>query len=197
VRCTLLSSASTRVLMNGAAGELIYNRRGLRQGDPLSPLLFDTVMDVLHLMLERAAAVGLLTELSASGFRHRTSMYADDVVTFIRPTEVDLRACTQIVEDFGVALGLRTNLAKCLLHPIRCSQDQVALASSILGCEVASFPFKYLGLPFGLRKVTRLSCSPSWTVQPIGCHRGASNSSTVVAGPFTSRPCFRRSRCIP
>lgn len=33
----LLSTASTRVLVNGAAGDLIYNRRGLRQGDPLSP----------------------------------------------------------------------------------------------------------------------------------------------------------------
>ncbi|KAM0823938.1 hypothetical protein ACQ4PT_070521 [Festuca glaucescens] len=156
----LLSSASTQVLVNGAAGELIFNRRGLRQGDPLSPLLFDTVMDVLHLMFERAAAVGLLTELSASGFRHRTLMYADDVVTFIRPTEVDLCACTQIVEDFGMASGLRTNLAKCLLHPIRCSQDQVALASSILGCEVATFPFKYLGLPLGLRKVTSAQLQP-------------------------------------
>ncbi|XP_071681641.1 uncharacterized protein [Lolium perenne] len=121
----LLSSASTRVLMNGAFVELIYNRRGLRQGDPLSPLLFDTVMDVLHLMFEWAAYVGVLTELSASGFRHRTSMYVDDVVTFIRPTE-----------------------------------EQVALASYILGCEVASFPFKYLGLPLGLRKVTTTQLQP-------------------------------------
>ncbi|KAM0894059.1 hypothetical protein ACQ4PT_024726 [Festuca glaucescens] len=88
------------------------------------------------------------------------SMYADDVVTFIRPTEVDLRTCTQIVEDFGVASGLRTNLAKCSLHPIRCSQEQVDLASSILGCEVASFPFKYLGLPLGLRKVTAAQLQP-------------------------------------
>jgi hypothetical protein len=35
--CGLLGSASTRVVVNGAAGGLIYNRRGLRQGDPLSP----------------------------------------------------------------------------------------------------------------------------------------------------------------
>jgi hypothetical protein len=33
----LLSTTSTRVLVNGATGDLIYNRRGLRQGDPLSP----------------------------------------------------------------------------------------------------------------------------------------------------------------
>jgi hypothetical protein len=35
----LLSSASTRVLLNGIPGDIISHRRGLRQGDPLSPML--------------------------------------------------------------------------------------------------------------------------------------------------------------
>ena len=122
--CALLSSASTRVNVNGVAGELIFNRRGLRQGDPLSPLLFDAVMDVLHLMIERASTEGMLSELAEGRFRHRTSMYADDVVTFVRPVEGDLRTCAAIVEDFGVASGLRTNLAKCSIHPIRCAPDR-------------------------------------------------------------------------
>ncbi|KAM0826331.1 hypothetical protein ACQ4PT_068947 [Festuca glaucescens] len=158
--CGLLGTASTRVVVNDIAGGLIYNRRGLHQGDPLSPLLFDTVMDVLHLMFERAAADGLLSELAPSGFRHRTSMYADDVVTFIRPTKVELLACAYIVDDFGVASGLRTNLAKCSIHPIRCRPEQVELASRVLGCEVAAFPFKYLGLPLVLRKVTAAQMQP-------------------------------------
>jgi hypothetical protein len=68
--CGLLGTASTRVLVNGVAGCLISNRRGLRQGDPLSPLLFDTVMDVLHLLFERAAADGLLAHLASRGLRH-------------------------------------------------------------------------------------------------------------------------------
>ncbi|KAK1660800.1 hypothetical protein QYE76_048961 [Lolium multiflorum] len=39
-------------------------------------------------------------------------MYVDDVVTFVRPTEVDLQACGLIVEDFGVASGLRISVAE-------------------------------------------------------------------------------------
>ncbi|KAK1617240.1 hypothetical protein QYE76_022757 [Lolium multiflorum] len=152
--CGLLGSASTRVVVNGMAGGLIYNRCGLRQGNPAFPLLFDTIMDVLHLLFERAAANGLLSELASTIFLHRTSMYADDVSTFIRPTKCDLLTCASIVDDFGVASGLCTNLAKCSIHPIHCSAEQVDLAHSIMGCEVASFPFKYLGLPLGFRKVT-------------------------------------------
>ncbi|KAM0905607.1 hypothetical protein ACQ4PT_017281 [Festuca glaucescens] len=152
-----LSTASTRVLVNGAAGDLIYNRRGLRQGDPLSSLLFDSVMEVLHLLLRKVASEGLLSRLAPRGLLHRTSMYANDVVTFIKPERADLLACAAVVEDFGEASGLRT---KCSLHPIRCTVDQVELAQSIPQCSVEGWPCKYLGLPLGLRKVSAAQLQP-------------------------------------
>jgi hypothetical protein len=78
-------------------------------------------MDVLHLLFERAAADGLLTRIESSGFLHRSSMYVDGVDTFIRPSKGDLLTYASIVDDFGVESVLRTNLAKCSIHPIRCT----------------------------------------------------------------------------
>jgi hypothetical protein len=117
-------------------------------------------MDVLHLMIEKAVADGILSEFARTGLRHRTSMYVDDVVTFFRPTYLDLHTCSAIVEDFGMASGLRTNLAKCSLNPICCSPKQVELPRGILGCEVVPFPCQYLGLPLSIRKVTTVQLQP-------------------------------------
>ena len=59
----LLCSSSTRVLVNGEPGKLICHQRGLRQGDPLSPMLFILFMDVLNSFFSRASDMGLLQPL--------------------------------------------------------------------------------------------------------------------------------------
>ena len=87
----LLGSSSSRVLLNGVPGEVFYHRRGLRQADPLSPMLFILVMDVLNSLIEKASVEGLLQPLSTRSIHHRVSLYADDVVLFLRPVATDLQ----------------------------------------------------------------------------------------------------------
>jgi mannosylglycoprotein endo-beta-mannosidase len=152
--CALLSTASTRVLLNGTPGARVANRRGLRQGDTLSPQLFILVMEVLHFALEKATQQGNLALLATSGLRQRTSIYADDVVAFLRPNVGDLRCFAAIIDDFGAASGLRTNLSKCSAHLIRCPVETSTLVDLELGCPMLPFPLRYLGLPLGLRRPT-------------------------------------------
>uniref|UniRef100_A0A453BP67 Reverse transcriptase domain-containing protein n=1 Tax=Aegilops tauschii subsp. strangulata TaxID=200361 RepID=A0A453BP67_AEGTS len=150
----LLASSSTRVLLNGVPGEVIYNKRGFRQGDPVSPLLFVMVMSCLHALLNHAAESGVLAPLAPTGLRNRTSIFADDVVTFIRPGAQSIQACSLLLQDFGKASGLHTNLGKCSAHPIRCTDEQIGTIVAELGCPVLGWPCRYLGLPLGLRKIT-------------------------------------------
>ena len=108
----LLASASTQVLLNGSPGETILHRRGLRQGDPLSPMLFILVMDVLCYMVKKASDEGLLQPLARRALQHRISLYADDVVIFLCPSANDIGITLDILQLFGDALGLRTNVQK-------------------------------------------------------------------------------------
>jgi hypothetical protein len=56
----ILSSASTRIILNGQPGDQIWHRRGLSQGDPLSPMLFVLAMDILNSLFCKAGELGLL-----------------------------------------------------------------------------------------------------------------------------------------
>jgi hypothetical protein len=51
------------VLANGEESPTFKTSKGLRQGDPLSPLLFNIVADVLTKMLDNAARKGLVKGL--------------------------------------------------------------------------------------------------------------------------------------
>jgi mannosylglycoprotein endo-beta-mannosidase len=153
----LLRTASKKILINGLPGDSIVHRRGVRQGDPISPLLFILAMDSLSSLVDRAQNVGLLQPL---GIPHRVSFYADDVVAFIQPTLQEIRTATEILKIFSEASGLRANFAKCAALPIQCSEEDLLLAQAELPCPLASFPCKYLGLPLSIFRLKKEDLQP-------------------------------------
>ena len=96
-------------------------------------------------------------------------------MVFFKPTDLETRTCGAVLDLFGHASGLSVNMSKSAAIPIRCSQDDLSLVSSVLGCSNGSFPCTYLGLPLTLRKqsaaqlqglVDKLAdCLPHWKAE--------------------------------
>ena len=57
-----------------------------------------------------------------------------------------------LLEIFGDASGLHTNLHKSNGIPIKCDSDIVELVSGTLQCTIANFHSIYLGLPISDKK---------------------------------------------
>ena len=82
-----ISTVKFSVLINGSPSDFFGSSRGLRQGDPLSPLLFDIVMEALSRMLDVAASAGQLSGFSMGGTAGSLVMvshllFADDTLIF-------------------------------------------------------------------------------------------------------------------
>ena len=51
---TFISGGSVAINVNDEVGHFFQTKKGLRQGDPLSPLLFNIVADMLAILIKRA-----------------------------------------------------------------------------------------------------------------------------------------------
>jgi hypothetical protein len=146
----LLKTSTSRVLLNGIAGDPIGHGRGLRQGDPLSPLLFVLAIDPLSQILDIATDHGLLHKLRGRGARVRTSLYADDAAVFVAPIKEDIQNLASILQRFGEVTGLCTNFQKSSVVPIRCTDLDLDDILGGIPAVRASFPLTYLGLPLSV-----------------------------------------------
>jgi hypothetical protein len=156
----LLSSASTRVLLNGNPGPPNWHRRGLRQGDPLSPQLFVLAVDTLGRLIKRAMGLGVLQQLHPRRPIPEVSLYADDVVMFCHPTPDDLGSVKAIFELFGKASGLQVNYTKSKATLLNCTPDDATRVPESLGCQIVDLPLTYLGIPLTIRRPTTTQLQP-------------------------------------
>jgi hypothetical protein len=98
---------------------------------------------------------GLLAPISNCTTTQRISIYADDIVLFVKPEVQDLVTVRNILEVFGEASGLHVNYRKTSATLIRGSEHHEQLVQGLLHCELASFPIRYLGLQLALRPLMK------------------------------------------
>lgn len=124
-------------------------KKGLKQGNPLSPLLSIMVADSLRCMLQLAISGKLLEPVgldNISSLLH-SLQYIDNTVLFCNTSRQQLDNIKRLLYLYEILTGLKINFSQS--HTIRlCLRRQkVQGCIAILGCGIASFPIQYLGIP--------------------------------------------------
>jgi hypothetical protein len=100
-----ITTASLAVLINGEATKAFHSERGLRQGCPLSPLLFILVLECLSILLKRSKLDGNLTGIRASRLTQILHLlFVDDVIIM---TSDSLSEWTEIYNVLNVSALLQ------------------------------------------------------------------------------------------
>jgi hypothetical protein len=149
----LWGTTTSRIMLNGLLGKPIKHARGLRQGDPLSPMLFILDMDLLQKLLDKATEAGLLSPIGANPVKMRTSLYADDAVLFLRPIAPDVSNLQQLLYHFGKATGMCTNFTKSEIFSVRCDGIDILQILGEFQAKSGEFSCCYLGLPIQLGRL--------------------------------------------
>ena len=81
----MIKRGSVGIKINGDVGHYFQTKRGLRQGDPMSPVLFNIVADMLAILIKRAKDDGQIRGVIPLLVDDGLSIlqYADDTILFL------------------------------------------------------------------------------------------------------------------
>uniref|UniRef100_A0A803PQY7 Reverse transcriptase domain-containing protein n=1 Tax=Cannabis sativa TaxID=3483 RepID=A0A803PQY7_CANSA len=146
-----VTSVTYSVLLNGAPLTPFNPKRGLRQGDPLSPFLFILCSEVLSKLILRTENNGDLNGAKVS--RNATPIthlfYADDAIFFCKANGSNANALLQCISQYEDWSGQRVNKQKSgvVFSPNTSQRCKDELKNKI-GMNCLRRDEKYLGNPF-------------------------------------------------
>lgn len=149
------------IMINGNPCGFFSSRRGLRQGDPMSPYLFVLAMDYLSRMLKELPSMSLFRyHPKCKSIKLVQLCFADDITAFCKGDVNSPLILKEYFEKFSNTSGLRVNKDKS--HVFFCGVDDQVKQYLLeqLGHSKGQLPVKYLGLPLIATKLTELDCSP-------------------------------------
>ncbi|GLT31654.1 hypothetical protein SLA2020_063760 [Shorea laevis] len=153
-----VSTSSFSLLWNGEKTEPFTPRRGLRQGDPLSPYLFVLCLDKLSQMIENATRTKQWNpfRITRKGPSLCHLFFADDLVFFGKATINNMRTLMDCLQSFCNISGQKVNASKSKIffspNTNRGLIDEITQFSRI---EATDDLGRYLGVPLHHKRVTR------------------------------------------
>ncbi|XP_062079234.1 uncharacterized protein LOC133783600 [Humulus lupulus] len=168
-------------MLNGRVQGGFRGVKGLRQGDPISPLLFVLVMEYLTRLLQLG--------VQQKDFRYHPMCkslkvinlcFADDLVIFCKANSSSAQVVKQVFEDFCNSTGLKANINKYQVFFGGVSTTVKDQLLQIFQLEEGTFPLKYLGIPMRPTKWKMADCGEILKKIKLRLHTWASRHLSYV-----------------
>ena len=144
------------IKINDQIGQNFQTLKDLRQGDPLSPILFNIVVDMLAILINRAKDESQVMEIVPHLVDGDLSIlqYADDTIFFMdhdieKATNMKMLLCA-----FEQLSGLKINFHKSEIFCFGQAKEMEQQYSQLLGCQSGKYSFRYLAIPMHFEKLS-------------------------------------------
>ena len=135
-------------------------RTGRRQGCPLSPLLFNIVLEVLAMAIREEKEI---KGIQIGKEEVKLSVFAGDMILYIENTKEDATIkLLELINEFGKVAGYKINAQKSLAFLYTNNKKSEREMKETLPFTIATKRIKYLGIK--LPKEVKDLCSQSYKI---------------------------------
>ena len=151
----MVTGGSVGIKVNNDISPYFQTKRGLRQGDPMSPILFNIVADMLALIIKRAKSDGQISGVIPHLVDDGLSIlqYADDTIIFLDHDLEQAKNMKLLLCAFEQLSGLKINFHKSEIFCYDSAKEMEESYTDLFSCNAGEYPFRYLGIPMHHRQL--------------------------------------------
>ena len=134
---------TSNIILNGEKLKPFPPRSGTRQGCPLSPLLFNIVLEVLPTAIREEKEI---KGIQVKKEEVKLSLFADDMILHIDNPKDVTRKLLELINEFGKVAGYKINAQKSLVFLYSNDEKSEREIKEKLPFTIATKRIKYLGI---------------------------------------------------
>ena len=133
---------TANIILNGEKLKAFPLRSGTRQGCPLSPLLFNIVLEVLATEIEEKEIKGIQIRKEEA----KLSLFVDDMILYIENPKDSIRKLLELIGEFSKVAGYKINPQKSLAFLHTNNEKSERKIKKSIPLTIATKRIKYLGI---------------------------------------------------
>ena len=130
------------IILNGEKLNAFPLRSGTRQGRPVSPLLFNIVLEVLTTSIREEKEVKGIQ----IGKEVKLSLFADDMILYTENPKDSIRKLLELISEFNKVAGYKINTQKSLAFLYPNNEKSEREIKELIPFTIATKRIKYLGI---------------------------------------------------
>ena len=140
---TIYDRPTANIILNGEKLKAFPLRSGTRQGCPLSPLLFNIVLEVLARVIKEEKEI---KGIQIRKEKVKVSLFADDMILYIENLKDSIRKLLELISEFSKLAGYKINIQKSLAFLYTNNEKPEREIKESIPFTITTKRIKYLGI---------------------------------------------------